>query len=192
MKLSEDARAFLRLLITSRVEETPTRRSRPRQYRSSTNYALPLKMHQRCLPIVPVSSTSGVSRDDMLGRLRQWGVEWTLERVTAVVKELEVAGFEEFGIAVLVKGPRGYFVSAEWSKVLHPVTDAQRERLKEAFVAVGNEHGSTQASVMMLHATRSPFRLDYTPMDVVDVLSLLESIDAVAALLDALRQVIAP
>lgn len=190
MKLSDDARTFLGVLIDSRVDETPTRRARPRQVRSADEadrYDLPLRQHRRCLPIVPVSPNAGVSREDIRERLLRWGVSWTYERVTVVVVELSAARATPNGDAILVKGPRGYHVSALWSPLLRPLTDEQRDGLQ---AALARAHAKTSA--MMLHAAVPPFRLDYTPMDARHGFQVWEALEALGAVLNAMTQVVSP
>ena len=88
--MSDDAQAFLAALARSRTEHVPGR------MRAAVTTS------PRCRPIVPASYTSGVSRMDIQARLRRWGLEWTMDRITAVVAELVDAG-------TLRRGPLGIY-----------------------------------------------------------------------------------
>lgn len=86
-----DPQTLCALLHRSRTEETPGRRRALRTVR------------QRLYPIVPVTPNAGVSRDDILERLRPWGVEWDRPRLDRAVKALVDLGVLRFG-------PRGLYL----------------------------------------------------------------------------------
>lgn len=90
--MSEDASFFLALLARSRIEQAPDRRvNKRRASRAPRHFGL-----------VPATMRSGVSRVDIRDRMRTWGVDWTLERVTTVVEELVPTG-------ELARGSRGIY-----------------------------------------------------------------------------------
>lgn len=82
---SIDADTLAVVLDRSRREETPGRRNALRT------------IAQRIRPIVPVTSSNGVSRDDVLVRIRRWGLEWDRPRVDRAVKVLVDRGIVRFG-----------------------------------------------------------------------------------------------
>lgn len=89
--MSPDALALMAALDRSRTEETPGRITG----RGTTTTP-------RLLPIMPGKPSSGVSRDQIQARLRKWGVDWGIERVTAAVRECVAAG-------VVSSGPKGLY-----------------------------------------------------------------------------------
>lgn len=88
-----DADTLRALIQRSREEETPGRRRAAQGIR------------QRIFPLVPVTVTAGVSRDDIQARMRPWGVMWDRPRLDRAVKALVDEGVLRFG-------PRGFYLVA--------------------------------------------------------------------------------
>lgn len=80
-----DAQVLCAILHRSRHEETPGRRRPLRTIR------------QRLFPVVPVSPNGGVSRDEVLERIRPWGLVWDRPRLDRAVKVLVDRGVLRFG-----------------------------------------------------------------------------------------------
>ena len=89
--MSPDALALMAALDRSRTEETPGRITG----RGTTTTP-------RMVPIMPGKPSSGVSRDQIQARLRKWGIDWDIARVTAAVRECVAAGR-------VYPGPKGFY-----------------------------------------------------------------------------------
>jgi hypothetical protein len=90
VSLDDDLRTFARLVLNSGVAAKSGVRAKAR-------VLMPRTQH----------SSVGISRHEIQIRLRQfWNTEWTYERVTAVVKELEARG-------VITRRESGYRLNDE-------------------------------------------------------------------------------
>lgn len=93
--MTPDADTLLALIERSRREETPGRR-----------LGGGITVTARVVPIVPCTPATGTSRDEIVRRLRRWGVDWDRARLDPAVAQLVAAGR-------MVYGPKGLYSRRE-------------------------------------------------------------------------------